>query len=96
MLPEDLCVCGTIDAESSRINVSTERRKWEKIYTIISGFEKNINLKDIAKKLKKKLACGGTVEITNISLQGDHRGVITDVLVGLGFSKDRINIDWKM
>ena len=52
-LPKELCVCESIAKESQKIEVSTVKKKFGKVYTIINGIdEKEINLRDIAKKLK--------------------------------------------
>jgi len=40
--------------------------------TIIEGFDKSIDIKELAKKLKNKFACGGTSKGNSIELQGDH------------------------
>ncbi|MEM4734947.1 MAG: translation initiation factor [Candidatus Thorarchaeota archaeon] len=93
-LPTDLCVCETIAQEETRIVVSIERRKWGRLTTVITGFDKSIDLAEMAAKLKTKLACGGAAKHGHIELQGDHRGVIMDVLTGLGFSPDMIRVDW--
>ena len=93
-LPTDLCVCETIAQEEARITVTIERRKWGRLYTIVSGFDKTIELKDLASKLKGKLACGGAAKHGHVELQGDHRGTIQQVLGKLGFPEDQIAIDW--
>lgn len=93
-LPSDLCVCETIAQEEARINVTIERRKWGRLYTVVSGFDKTIELGDLASKLKGKLACGGAAKHGHVELQGDHRGIIQKVLAGLGFPEDQIIIDW--
>ncbi len=90
----DLCVCETIAQEEARITVTVERRKWGRLTTIITGFDKNIDLGDMATKLKTKLACGGAAKHGHIELQGDHRGAINNLLVELGFPQDIIHIDW--
>jgi translation initiation factor 1 len=90
----DLCVCETIAQEEARITVSIERRKWGRLTTVISGFDKSIDLGEMATKLKSKLACGGAAKRGHIELQGDHRGVIQDILTGLGFPTEIIRIDW--
>lgn len=51
-----------------------------------------MNPKDIASKLKKKLACGGTYKEGRIELQGDHIRRIKDLLVELGFPESKINV----
>jgi len=49
-----------------------------------------VNIKEIAKKLKNKFACGGTHTETTIELQGDHMKHIKEELVRLGFNADSI------
>ena len=52
-LPKELCVCETIAKESQKIIVKTEKKKFGKIYTEIIGMnEREINMKELAKKLK--------------------------------------------
>lgn len=87
-------MCETIAQEEARITVSIERRKWGRLTTIVEGFDKNIDLGDLATKLKGKLACGGAAKHGHIELQGDHRGVIGDVLAKLGFPENMVHIDW--
>jgi translation initiation factor 1 len=89
-----LCVCETIAQEEARITVTVERRKWGRLYTVIDGFDKNIELGDLSSKLKSKLACGGAAKGGHIELQGDHRGVIQTVLAKLGFPEEMVQIDW--
>ena len=98
-LPDDLCVCQEIAKEKQQITVRIERRKFGKEHTIIEGLdEKEINIKELAKKLKSKFACGGTAKGGNIELQGNHvrtpdaQSTFVDVLVEMGFSPDTINI----
>ena len=93
-LPTDLCVCETIAQEEARITVTVERRKWGRLTTVVEGFDKNIDLGDLATKLKGKLACGGAAKHGHIELQGDHRGVIQDVLAKLGFPEEMVHVDW--
>lgn len=70
-----------------------EKRKWGKIYTLVSGLDaKEFNLKEIAVKLKSKLACGGTVKGENIELQGNHEYRIIDLLGNMGFDPDSIDL----
>ena len=62
-LPKDLCVCESIAKETVKIIVRTEKRKFGKQYTIVEGIDgKEINLNDLVKTLKAKLACGGTAK----------------------------------
>ncbi len=92
-LVKELCVCETIAKESQRISVFTEKKAFGKFYTIIKGIdEKEIDLKDLAKKLKSELACGGTSKEGRIELQGNHKNKVKDILIKVGFSPDSIDI----
>ncbi len=92
-LPKDLCVCTTLDTELEKIKIRVERRRYNKPATIIEGIDgKHHDLNDIAKKLKRTLACGGSVKDGKIILLGDHRNSLPDILVKLGFSRDQIEV----
>ena len=90
-LPLQACVCEEIAKEEQRIQVTTEKKKFGKIVTIVSGFQ-DVDLKTIAKGLKQDLACGGTVKENTVELQGDHSRNVKDSLIKLGFSEDTIEI----
>ncbi|MBO8174798.1 MULTISPECIES: stress response translation initiation inhibitor YciH [unclassified Thermococcus] len=80
--------------EQQRIKVYIERARYGKLKTIIEGIdEKEFDLEEIAKKLKAKLACGGTVKKGRIELQGDHRERVKQLLAEYGFSEDLIEIE---
>ncbi|EEB73989.1 Translation initiation factor SUI1-related protein [Thermococcus sp. AM4] len=80
--------------EQQRIRVYIERARYGKLKTIIEGIdEKEFDLEEIAKKLKAKLACGGTVKKGRIELQGDHRDRIRKLLADLGFSEELIEVE---
>ncbi|ADT83077.1 Translation factor SUI1-like protein [Thermococcus barophilus] len=80
--------------EQQRIKVYIERARYGKLKTIIEGIdEKEFDLEEIAKKLKAKLACGGTVKKGRIELQGDHREKVKQLLAEYGFSEDLIEIE---
>jgi translation initiation factor 1 len=92
-LPKELCVCEQIALESQKIVAKIEKKKFGKKYTIIDGINSNdVDVKDIAKKLKSKFACGGTAKGDTVELQGDHLGRIFDELVVLGFAPEQIEI----
>lgn len=90
-LPEQACVCDQIVKSSQKINISTEKKRYGKIMTIVSGFEKGIEIKKIAKDLKNELACGGTSKGNTIELQGDHSKKIKEILIKMGFEEDSIS-----
>lgn len=92
-LPQELCVCEKIAKETQEINVYIEKKKFNRVYTIIKGISaKDIDMKDLLKKLKSKLACGGTIKDQKIELQGDHKYRVKQVLIQLGFAPGMINI----
>jgi translation initiation factor 1 len=92
-LPKELCVCETIAKESQKIGVGLVKKKFGKISTMVRGINQNeINLKDLAKKLKTRFACGGTVKDGTIELQGDHLKEVKSELIKLGFSPDTIEV----
>jgi translation initiation factor 1 len=95
-LPKELCVCQTIAKESQKIVVQIVKKKFGKISTIVSGMdETEIDIKELAKKLKNTFACGGTAKEGHIELQGNHGKEIRSELVKLGFSPDQIEVKHK-
>ena len=92
-LVKELCVCETIAKESQKILIYIERKKFNKIYTIVEGIdEKEIDLKDLAKKLKSELACGGTIKDGKIELQGEHKQKVKKILVEHGFAPSSVEV----
>jgi len=90
-LPVPACVCEEIMTENQQITITTEKRRFGKISTMVSGVDTE-NIKEIAKKLKNKLACGGTIKNNIIELQGDHRHKIKNAFVEMGFTANQIQI----
>jgi len=92
-LPKELCVCEAIAKESQIIKVYIIKKKFGKKYTVIEGIDsKEIDMKDLTKKLKTKFACGGTAKEGKIELQGDHKQRVKENLVQMGFSQETIDI----
>ena len=89
-LPKQACVCEQIVKSSQSIRVTTDKKRYGKIVTVVTGFGSGIDVKKIAKDLKNSLACGGTYKDDSIELQGDHRGKIKEALVRLGFDEESI------
>ncbi len=75
---------------SQRIIVTMDKKRYGKIVTVISGFDKSVDIKKIAKALKNELACGGTSKNNVIELQGDHFKKIKPLLVKMGFENNSI------
>ena len=92
-LSKELCVCESIAKESQKIVVSQVKKKFGKPYTIITGIdEKEIDIKDLAKKLKSYLACGGTSKEGKIELQGGHKNKVKEFLANMGFAPETIEV----
>ncbi len=91
-LPKELVSFEDIAKEDQKITVKIEKRKFGKKYTVITGLGKDIDIKDILKKLKNRMACGGTAKNNTIELQGDHKSKVRDELIKLGFLPDTIHV----
>ncbi len=90
-LSKDLCVCESIAKESQKIIVRLEKKKFNKMYTVVEGIDaKDIDIKDLAKQLKEKCACGGTAKDNRIELQGEHKQRVKETLVSLGYAPEMI------
>jgi translation initiation factor 1 len=89
-LPLQACVCEEISKSEQRIKVETVKRRYGKVITLVSGFS-GIDIKQTARGLKQKLACGGTIKHNIIELQGDHKGKVKPVLIELGFPEESID-----
>ncbi len=86
-LPEELCMCEQIAKEQQKIRILTDTRRYGKIVTVVEGFDTaDIDMEDLARKLKTRCAAGGTYKDGRIELQGDHKKKVREVLEELGFS----------
>ena len=90
-LPLQACVCEEIAKTEQRIQIQTEKKRFGKLITVLSGFQ-DVDLKVLAKSLKQELACGGTVKGKTVELQGDHSRNVTKALVKFGFPEDTIEL----
>ncbi|MFZ2455304.1 MAG: translation initiation factor [Candidatus Altiarchaeia archaeon] len=90
-LPKELCVCDEMTREGQRIRVRSDKRRYGKIVTLVDGF-KDVDMDKVAKELKRRLACGGTLKKDTIELQGDHKSRAKGVLVSMGFSQEMIDV----
>ena len=89
-LPKELCTCDIREREVQNIRVLNERRKWGKSTTIVEGVSENG--RELSKKLKSKLACGGTFKDGRIELQGDHRKKVKELLIKEGYDPEHIEV----
>jgi len=92
-LPKELCVCESIARESQEIVVKLVKKKFGKQYTMIEGIDTNeIDIKEVAKSLKNKFACGGTAKDGYVELQGNHLQKVQEALIAMGFAPESIHI----
>jgi len=86
VLPMELCICQEIAKEQQRAVITTARRRYGKIVTIIEGIEDTaIDINKLARTLKSKCAAGGTVKGRTIELQGEHKKKAAEVLKNNGY-----------
>jgi len=85
--PKELCVCGEIAKEQQKIKLHVIKRRFGKTVTLIEGFDKNVNIHELGKELRKNLACGGTVKNGVIELQGDQKKRAREILKKIGYNE---------
>ncbi len=91
-LDKSICVCDVVAKEEEKIWVTSDRKRYGKRITLISGISRDVDVKFLLKQLKTKLACGGTMKGDTIELQGDHRRQIKKVLAKLGFPEKNVEV----
>jgi translation initiation factor 1 len=80
-------MCEQIAKEQQKIRILTDTRRYGKVVTVVEGIDDtDIDLDDLARKLKTRCAAGGTAKEGRIELQGDHKKKVKEVLEELGFS----------
>lgn len=90
-LNKELCICEEIAKEEQKIKIRSIKRRFGKLITLVEGLDENdIELKDVAKTLKSRLACGGTIKNGVIELQGEHVTKAKEELVKMGFNPKSI------
>ncbi len=92
-LPNELCVCEEIAIEDQQIKISLARRRFGKLITIVEGFDKDIDVKELGKELKSRCACGGTIKDNKIELQGDHSKKVKLTLIDMGYPPEMVDLD---
>ena len=61
--------------------------------TLIKGIDvTKIDIRALMKKLKSKLACGGTYKDNEIELQGNHKLKVREILIKEGFPPEIIEV----
>ncbi len=91
-LPLDICACQSIQKETTQhITIYSTKKRFNKLVTIVTGLSGDA-LKETAKSLKHKLACGGSFKDGLIVLQGDHVDKAKQMLISLGYPEEMISI----
>ena len=85
-LPDELCICQEIAKEQQKAIISTVRRRYGKMVTIVEGIDDTaIDINQLAKILKSSCASGGTVKGRTIELQGEHKKRAAQILKKNGY-----------
>ncbi len=85
----------SIFKEQEKIKIYLKKASFNKIVTIIkfNGPQDQQMLKNLAKELKTKLACGGTYDTDQIVLQGNHVEDARKILINKGYQADLIEVN---
>lgn len=83
----------TLAPEKQKLTVSIDRRcRAGKQVTLVSGFVgSESDLKELGKMLKVKCGVGGTTKDGEITIQGDLRDKVTELLCAMGYRAKRGN-----
>lgn len=90
-LSNEIFDINSISKESQQIKITIERKKFKKFATLISGFSKTSEAKDVEKYLKKKLACGGTTKNNVVEIQGNQKEKVKQLLIEKGYQEELID-----
>lgn len=90
--PKTTCICRTIAKtkvakSDGTVRISREKKgRGGKVVTVVSGVPLPAGeLDELARSLRKKCGCGGTVKEGNIELQGDRRDLLMEELTKAGY-----------
>jgi translation initiation factor 1 len=82
-------MCEEIAREQQSVRIYTDSRRYGKIVTVVDGIDStDIDMDDLARKLKNKCAAGGTAKEGKIELQGDHKKKVAQTLEEMGFKTE--------
>ena len=73
------------------IRLHLDRKKGGKIATVIKGFDQTDDrLKNLAKRLKRQCATGGSIKNNEIIIQGNYREKIISILRTMGHEVKKV------
>lgn len=83
----------TLPPDRQRLTVSIDRRNRSgKQVTLVSGFTgREDDLAELGRTLKIKCGVGGSAKNGEITIQGDFRERVTEILKGMGYNAKRGN-----
>lgn len=72
-------------AKLPRLDIMLDRKRAGKTATIITGFEPDAAIKEIAARIKQRLGAGGSARGGEILIQGDRRNDVAGILRSIGY-----------
>lgn len=83
----------TLPPPRQHLRVTIDRRcRAGKQVTLVTGFKgSEDDLKELGRTLKVKCGVGGTAKDGEITIQGDFRDKVTEILVSMGYNAKRGN-----
>ncbi len=84
-LEKELGIDDMLAVEASELTIRMDSRRYGKSVTVISGFDRAVDVGGVAKSLKHRIGTGGTARDYTIELQGDHRAAAKKLLLEQGF-----------
>ncbi|GGP19169.1 translation initiation factor [Thermocladium modestius] len=84
-----------IAKEQATVRIRAEKRRshYVTVIDIDSSDIRKLEIDELTKELKKRLAAGGTIKDNRIEIQGDHRYKVREILKEFGFKPENIFID---
>ena len=89
--PENKPVCASLPPAQQKLTVRLDRKaRAGKSVTLIEGFVMpQQDIEALMKQLKTKLGTGGAVKDSSLEIQGDHCGILMQVLEKMGYRAKR-------
>ena len=83
-----ICKCPPLDIppEKQSLKIRLDKRKRGKLITVVSGFHcSDIQMKETLSVLKNQCGAGGSIEGSDLELQGDHTQTLAELLLARGY-----------